>query len=101
MKKLSIIVIIICLLSNVSIAQRSQQRKDIPEDVKAIFWEGVCVLAGHALLSAHGERGFVDAHPNCSDYEERIEAFSKTGAVVLSNYFENKAQEKQTHGKRC
>ena len=34
MKKLSIIVIIICLLSNVSIAQRYQQWKDIPDDVK-------------------------------------------------------------------
>ncbi|MEN8126273.1 MAG: hypothetical protein ABFR90_00545 [Planctomycetota bacterium] len=65
--------------------------QDIPDDVKAIFWEGVCVLVGHAFLSAHKESGFVDANSSYNDAEERIEAFSKIGEAVLNNYFNWKA----------
>ena len=60
--------------------------QDIPDEVKAIFWEGVCVLAGHAFLSAHGEGGFVDVAEG--DPNERIERFSRIGDVVLKRYFE-------------
>ncbi len=61
--------------------------QDIPQDVKDIFWEGGCVLAGHAFLSAHGERGFVDSSADYNDTEERIDAFSRIGDVVLNRYF--------------
>ena len=61
--------------------------QDSPQDVKDIFWEGVCVLAGHAFLSAHGERGFVDSSADYNDTEERIDAFSRIGDVVLKRYF--------------
>jgi hypothetical protein len=61
--------------------------QDIPQDVKDIFWEGVCVLAGHAFLTAHGERGFVGSIADYNDAEERIEAFSRIGAAVLNRYF--------------
>ena len=55
----------------------------IPEEVNAIFIEGICVLAAHAFLKAHGQAGFVDADSN-----SRIETFSKIGAAVLKRYFE-------------
>jgi len=61
--------------------------QDIPQDVKDVFWEGVCVLAGHAFLSAHGQCGFVDSNADYKDMEERIKAFSQIGAVVLNKYF--------------
>ena len=63
----------------------------IPEELKALFWEGTCVLAAHQFLSAHGRRGFVDAggnpNPDCADTGERIEAFQKLGAAVIDAYF--------------
>lgn len=71
----------------------------IPQDVKAIFWEGVCVLAGHAFLSAHGQNGFVDNSDYC-DPEERIEAFSKIGATVLNRFFQTQNVIGVSDGKR-
>ncbi len=61
--------------------------QDIPQDVNDIFWEGVCVLAGHAFLSAHGQCGFVDSIVDYNNAEERIKAFSQIGAAVLNRYF--------------
>jgi hypothetical protein len=57
----------------------------IPDAVNAIFIEGICVLAAHAFLKAHGQAGFVDANPH-----DRIETFSKIGAAVLNRYFETR-----------
>jgi hypothetical protein len=56
----------------------------IPEPVKAIFREGVCVLAAHQFLCARGERGF--AEPG-GPPEERIDTFRKIGIAVLNRYF--------------
>ena len=57
----------------------------IPDAVNAIFIEGICVLAAHAFLKAHGQTGFVDA-----DQNDRIKTFSKIGAAVLKRYFETR-----------
>jgi hypothetical protein len=58
----------------------------IPEEVNAIFIEGMCVLAAHAFMKAHGQPGFADAGQDQSD--ERIEQFSRIGAAVLKRYFD-------------
>ena len=58
----------------------------IPEAVDAIFKEGICVLAAHVFLKAHGQDGFVDAARE--DANECIERFGRIGAVVLKRYFE-------------
>lgn len=64
----------------------------IPKQVKGIFREGVCVLAAHAFLSAHGLCGFVDErnnpNPDYNSTAERIEGFRKIGSVVLERYFQ-------------
>ena len=64
----------------------------IPKQVKDIFREGVCVLAAHAFLSAHGLCGFVDEgnnpNPDYHSTAERIEGFRKIGSVVLERYFQ-------------
>jgi hypothetical protein len=60
----------------------------IPEAIDAIFKEGICVLVAHAFLKAHGQDGFVDAASG--DANERIERFSRIGAVVLKRYFEKR-----------
>ncbi len=68
------------------------QAKDgpLPEDVRAIFWEGACVVAAHQFLNLHGECGFVDAqgqpHPDFDSAEERIQAFARWGAAVIYRY---------------
>jgi hypothetical protein len=43
-------------------------------------------LAAHAFLKAHGEDGFVDGQEGGAN--ERIERFSRIGAVVLKKYFD-------------
>lgn len=58
----------------------------IPEEVNAIFIEGICVLAAHAFMKAHGQSGFADANQDQPD--ERIEQFGRIGAAVLKRYFE-------------
>jgi hypothetical protein len=52
-----------------------------PEDVKAIFWEGACVVAAHQFLTLHGEPGFT---PECG--EDRIASLKKLGAAVIGKY---------------
>ena len=58
----------------------------VPPEIDAIFREGICVLAAHAFLKAHGEDGFVDGQEGGAN--ERIERFSRIGAVVLKKYFD-------------
>jgi len=65
---------------------------DVPDDVRAVFWEGACVVAGHQFLTSHGECGFVDGQGNPNaDYasaDERIKAFAGIGAAVMQRYYE-------------
>lgn len=60
----------------------------IPDAVNAIFIEGICVLAAHAFLKAHGQAGFVDA--NEDDPNERIARFDRIGTAVLNRYLETR-----------
>ncbi|MBV9124558.1 MAG: hypothetical protein JO112_14465 [Planctomycetes bacterium] len=55
--------------------------RPIPEDLKAIFWEGACVVAAHQFLTLHGRQGFV---VGCG--QERIEALRRLGAAVIRQY---------------
>lgn len=67
----------------------------IPKEVNEIFFEGVCVLAGHAFLKAQGQGGFVDEannpNQNYSSDEERIADFCKIGVAVLARYFQSQS----------
>jgi len=65
---------------------------DVPDDLRAVFWEGACVVAGHQFLTLHGQCGFVDGQgsPN-ADYasaDGRIKAFAAIGAAVMQRYYE-------------
>ena len=64
----------------------------VPDDVKAIFREGACVVAAHQFLTAHGQDGFVDAKgkpsPIYKTADERIKTFARIGAAVIAKYFE-------------
>jgi hypothetical protein len=68
----------------------------VPEDVKAIFYEGMCVAAAHQFLTAHGECGFVDVagKPNAdyADAEARIAAFAKLGQAVIQKFYQQHEQ---------
>lgn len=63
---------------------------ELPEDLRAIFWEGACVVAGHQFLCLHGQCGFVDdqgqPNPAFDSAEQRIAFFSKLGAAVIDRY---------------
>jgi len=65
---------------------------EMPDDLRAIFREGACVVAGHQFLTLHGECGFVDeeGNPNPDDTsaEERIQRFASIGAAVIQRYHE-------------
>jgi hypothetical protein len=64
---------------------------DVPDDLRAVFWEGACTVAAHQFLCLHGERGFVDGNgnpnPNYASADERIRAFAKIGAAVIERYY--------------
>ena len=60
----------------------------IPDDVQAIFLEGVCVLVAHQFLCAHGEPGFVQSYNETKDKEALIQQFETIGTVVLNRYFQ-------------
>jgi len=66
----------------------------IPDEVKAIFWEGACVIAAHQHLAAKGEEGFVDAsgRPNAkyASADERIRAFAAMGEKVIMEFLNGK-----------
>jgi len=61
----------------------------VPEELRAIFWEGACVVAAHQHRVARGEAGFVDAagrlNPDYATDEERIRAFAEIGAEVIAS----------------
>jgi len=64
--------------------------QDIPKKVQDIFCEGVCVLAAHQFLSAHGKPGFEQLYNDsaANNKEELIGTFEKIGIAVLNKYFE-------------
>lgn len=68
----------------------------VPTELNRWFWEGVCVIAAHQYLCAHGKTGFVDAdgrpNPDRPGAEERIEAFARLGQVVLNAFFQGISQ---------
>jgi hypothetical protein len=53
----------------------------IPDDIKAIFWEGACVVAAHQFLTQNGQPGFTN---RCG--EDRIAALYRLGAGVIHHY---------------
>ncbi len=65
---------------------------DVPGDMRALFWEGACVVAGHQFLVLHGDCGFVDGegnlNPNFASADERIEALASIGSAVMQRYHE-------------
>ncbi|MBC8103096.1 MAG: hypothetical protein H7Z41_10970 [Cytophagales bacterium] len=72
----------------------------IPEDVRAIFQEGTCVVAAHQYLTLAGQPGFVDAsgalNPAYPSANERIAAFARLGAAVIGRYREEFAHPTET-----
>ncbi len=68
---------------------------DLPDDLRAIFWEGACTVAAHQFLTLHGECGFVDgqgnANPDYASADERITSFAKIGAAVIERYYRQSA----------
>ncbi len=63
---------------------------EMPEDLRALFWEGACVAAAHQYLTARGEMGYVDEagqpNPAFANPEDRIAYFFRLGANVISAY---------------
>ncbi len=59
----------------------------IPDEVKAIFWEGACVVAAHQYLVSRGLTGYVDEDGNLSGHfaskEARIAHLHSIGAAVI------------------
>jgi hypothetical protein len=69
---------------------RCVQGLPVPEAVRAIFWEGACVIAAHQFLSLHGRCGYVDAAGNLNDghrgVEDRIAFFAGLGEAIIARY---------------
>lgn len=59
----------------------------VPDEVKAIFREGACVVAAHQHLTAQGQCGYVDAqgqlNPAFETQEARIAALRNLGATLI------------------
>lgn len=59
----------------------------VPDELRAIFWEGACVVAAHQHRVSQGRAGFVDAsgqpHSGYATADERIRAFAEIGAEVI------------------
>lgn len=60
----------------------------VPDPLRAIFWEGACVVAAHQERCRRGEMGFVDSegrlNPAYPNDEARIRAFAQEGAEVIA-----------------
>jgi len=60
----------------------------VPEELRAIFWEGACVVAAHQHYVSRDQAGFVDSAgcPNgaYATDEERIRAFAALGAELIA-----------------
>ncbi len=67
----------------------------VPDEVKEIFFEGACVVAGHQFMRSRGECGYLDEHgelnPAYNSHQQRIEAFREIGAEAIEKYMENKS----------
>ncbi len=63
----------------------------VPDDIKEIFFEGICVSAAHQFLVLNGLVGFVDKqgqpNPDFDSDEARIQAFANLGAAVIQKFF--------------
>ena len=77
------------------------QGQPIPAEVRAVFWEGACVVAAHQFLSAHGQCGLVDRqgkpHGDYPDAHRRLMAFARLGAAVIARYQERCPGAHGTH----
>jgi hypothetical protein len=60
----------------------------VPDELREIFLEGVCVVAAHQSLGLQGHAGYVDSNgnlnPDFHDGEERIEYFHRAGAALVT-----------------
>jgi hypothetical protein len=72
----------------------------VPAAVRAIFWEGACVIAAHQFLSLHGRCGYVDAAGNLNggyrSVEDRISFFARLGEAVIARYHDRSITEGAT-----
>jgi hypothetical protein len=57
------------------------KRQPVPDEIKAIFWEGACVVAAHQFLNLHGQTGF---EAGCG--EARIRELCRLGEAVIGKY---------------
>jgi hypothetical protein len=66
------------------------KNEPVPADLKAIFYEGACVIAAHQFLTAHGEMGYVDVegrlNPKYASQEARIADLARLGDTVFRSY---------------
>jgi len=64
----------------------------LPAEVRAMFWEGACVVAAHQFLTLHGECGYVDGdgrpNPAYASSDVRIKSLARIGAAVIRRYDE-------------
>jgi hypothetical protein len=69
----------------------------VPDAIREIFWEGACVVVAHQYLCLNGLCGYVDANgslnPEFHGVEDRISAFARLGAAVLTRYHEVPAEK--------
>jgi hypothetical protein len=72
----------------------------VSEEVRAIFWEGACVIAAHQFLSLHGRPGYVDASGNLtgrfSSMEDRISFFARLGETIIDRHHARSVTERVT-----
>ncbi len=65
---------------------------ELPAELRALFWEGACVVAAHQLLTLHGECGYVDQqgnpNPKYATADERICDLARIGGAVIGRYQE-------------
>jgi hypothetical protein len=64
-------------------------RNNVPlsEKLKAVSYEGTCVIAAHQKYLKEGKTGFIDENGNPRSSE--IEHFSEFGNSVIENYIKN------------
>jgi hypothetical protein len=76
---------------------RCVQGLPVPDAMRAIFWEGACVIAAHQFLTLHGRCGYVDAagnlHGGFLTTEDRISYFAGLGEAIIARYRRKSAAE--------
>ncbi len=64
----------------------------IPEGIRDLFQEGICVAAAHQHLVSQARCGYVDSdgalNPEFDNNENRINFFRRLGAAVIAGYHE-------------